>query len=71
MQEFLVRDCYDVHFIIKLEKEEYWNQAKTYLCDMRKRANNMLSDLEIIEQFFIENNIPYQIIDLPNETLYL
>lgn len=74
-QKFLVRDACSyntVYFIIKLEMKEYWHQAKAYMLDMRQNHNNdNFSDRELIEQFFIKNNIPYQIIDLPDEELFL
>ena len=74
-KSFLVRDASNyntMHFIIKLEKKEYWDQAKAYMWDMRQNhANDGFADSELMEQFFIKNNIPYQIINLPDEELYL
>lgn len=75
-QSFLVRDCseYDVvYFVIKLEDKKYWQEAKKYM--WRKREGNdaydMVDDRSIMEEYWQNNNIKYEIIDLPNKELYL
>ncbi len=75
-QSFLVRDSNNyevVYFIIKLEDKKYWQKAEEYVWKKRSEDNtyNYRSDQEIMEEYWQNNNINYQIINLPNEELYL
>lgn len=72
---FLVRDNCNyntIYFIIKLENQKYWDEAKEYLCKVRdSNKNNCMADSEIMEEYWNNNNIKYQMLDLPEENLYL
>ena len=75
-QSFLVRDSseYDVvYFVIKLEDKKYWQEAKKYMWEKRREDDtyDMVDDRSIMEEYWQNNNIKYEIIDLPNKELYL
>ena len=75
-KSFLVRDSnnYDVVcFIIKLEDEKYWQEAKEYMWKKREEDNayNYMDDQSIMEEYWQNNNINYKIIDIPNNELFL
>ena len=67
MNNYLVRDsdhkeC--VYGIIRLESEEQWNKALNYVIDCRKQDGRYTtSDSELIEEYFILNDIEYEWID--------
>ena len=75
-QSFLVRDSseYDVvYFVIKLEDKKYWQEAKKYMWEKRREDDtyDMVDDRSIMEEYWQNNNIKYEIIDLPKKELYL
>ena len=74
MKKFLVRDACDynvVYFIIELEDEKQWDDAKEYMEEIRDNNDDCESDSEIMEEYWQQNNIPYNIIYMPNDELYL
>jgi len=75
-KSFLVRDssCYEaVYFIIKLEDEKYWYDAKDYMTKKRNEDESYeeLCDNEIMEEYWKNNNIKYKIIFVPDDELFL
>lgn len=75
-QSFLVRDSseYDVvYFVIKLEDKKYWQEAKKYMWEKRREDDtyDMVDDRSIMEEYWQNNNIKYEIIGLPEKELYL
>jgi hypothetical protein len=75
-KSFLVRDSgnyQEVLFIVKLEDEKYWGEAKKYLWEKRQDdvTYSYKSDREIMEEYWQKNNINYVIVKLPDDELYL
>lgn len=75
-KSFLVRDSSDyevVYFVIKLEDEKYWQEAKEYMWKKRSEdaTYDSLADQEIMEEYWQNNNINYAIVDLPDDELFL
>ena len=75
-KSFLVRDSNEystVYFVIKLEDEKYWQEAKEYMWEKRKEDDsyNYRDDRDIMEEYWQNNNINYNIVDLPNNELFL
>lgn len=73
---FLVRDSSDyevVYFVIKIEDEKYWQEAKEYMWKKRSEdaTYDSLSDQEIMEEYWQNNNINYIIVELPDDELFL
>jgi hypothetical protein len=75
-KSFLVRDSNEystVYFVIKLEEEKYWQEAKEYMWKKREEDNsyNYRDDRDIMEEYWQNNNINYNIVNLPNNELFL
>ena len=75
-ESFLVRDgcdCEVVYFVIKLEDAKYWSEAKEYMWKKRSEdaTYDSMSDQEIMEEYWQNNNINYIIVDLPYDELFL
>jgi hypothetical protein len=75
-KSFLVKDSSDyqgVLFVIKLEDEKYWGEARKYLWEKRQEDDvcDYKDDREIMEEYWQKNNINYVIVDLPKDELYL
>lgn len=74
MEKYLVRDASDydvIYFIIEIE-EENWDIAKEYMNNLRENdEDNGLCDIEIMEEYWENNDIDYEIIELPDKELYL
>ena len=73
---FLVRDSSDykvVYFVIKIEDEKYWQEAKEYMWKKRSEDTtyDSMSDQEIMEEYWQNNNINYKIVNLPDNELFL
>ena len=71
---FVVRGSYDSNIpecIIKLEDKQQWEDAKNAMYKSEEYNDNTKSDMEIMEDYFRNNNIRYEIIELPDDSLYL
>lgn len=67
---FLVRDSghyLEPLFVVKLEDDTYWGDAKGYLWKKRQEAYDDRNDQEIMEEYWQKNNINYVIVDLDDE----
>lgn len=70
MNVYLIRDASDwdvIYGVIKLESEEQWYKAKEYVEKCRDEDDRNLSDYELIEEYFQENNIDYEWIAFDDE----
>lgn len=75
-KRFLIRDSSDYHVvyaIIKLEDEKSWYDAKEYMWKKRSEdaSYDFREDFDIMEEYWQNNNIKYDVIVLPKEEVYL
>ena len=66
---YLVRDSNNynvIYFVIKLEDEKYWQEAKEYMWKKREEDStyDYKDDIEIMKEYWENNNINYIIIDI-------